>query len=150
MRVRGQVSPLRQVLPKQTIGVLIGTTLPRTLRIAEVNVDVGRQRQAPMVRKLLAAVPGIAAGAAANRSHAREPKFCGRVAPNEVASSTGNSGMPTNEAAWRARWNEAIERVIAASAARDREKPGTPTWEEADADYEAALATYRETAAELK
>jgi hypothetical protein len=48
------------------------------------------------------------------------------------------------------RWNEAIERVIAASAARDREKPGTPAWEEADADYEAALATYRETAAELK
>ena len=45
---------------------------------------------------------GIAAGAAANRSHAREPKFCGRVAPNEVASSTGNSGMPTNEAGGRA------------------------------------------------
>jgi hypothetical protein len=58
LRVHGQVSPLRQVLPKQTVGVLIGTTLPRTLRIAEVNVDVGRQRQAPMVRKLLAAVPG--------------------------------------------------------------------------------------------
>ena len=58
LRVHGQVSPLRQVLPKQTVGVFIGTTLPRTLRIAEVNVDVGRQRQAPMVRKLLAAVPG--------------------------------------------------------------------------------------------
>ena len=55
LRVHGQVSPLRQVLPKQTVGVFIGTTLPRTLRIAEVNVDVGRQRQAPMVRKLLAA-----------------------------------------------------------------------------------------------
>jgi hypothetical protein len=58
LRVHGRVSPLRQVLPQQTVGVLIGTTLPRTLRIAEVNVDVGRQRQAPMVRKLLAAVPG--------------------------------------------------------------------------------------------
>ena len=58
LRVHGQVSSLRQVLPQQTVGVLIGTTLPRTLRIAEVNVDVGRQRQAPMVRKLLAAVPG--------------------------------------------------------------------------------------------
>ena len=58
LRVRGQVSPLRQVPPQQTVGVLIGTTLPRTLRIAEVNVDVGHQRQAPMVRKLLAAVPG--------------------------------------------------------------------------------------------
>ena len=54
LRVHGQVSPLRQVLPQQTVGVLIGITLPRTLRIAEVNVDVGRQRQAPMVRKLLA------------------------------------------------------------------------------------------------
>ena len=58
LRVHGQVSPLRQVLPQQTVGVLIGTTLPRTLRIAEVNVDIGRQRQAPMIRKLLAAVPG--------------------------------------------------------------------------------------------
>ena len=29
----------------QTIGVLIGTTLPRALRIAEVNIDVGRQRE---------------------------------------------------------------------------------------------------------
>ena len=58
LAVHGQVSPLRQVLPQQTVGVLVGTTLPRTLRIAEVNVDVGRQRQAPMVRKLLAAVPG--------------------------------------------------------------------------------------------
>src|ERR1700730_11073938 len=52
LRVHGQVSPLRQVLPQQT------TTLPRTLRIAKVNVDVGRQRQAPMIRKLLAVVPG--------------------------------------------------------------------------------------------
>src|SRR6476619_2906062 len=34
LRVHGQVSPLRQVLPQQTVGVLIGTTLPRTLRIA--------------------------------------------------------------------------------------------------------------------
>src|SRR5262245_63311192 len=58
LRVHGQVSPVRQVLPQQTVGVLIGTTLPRTLRIAEVNVDIGRQRQAPMIRKLLAAVPG--------------------------------------------------------------------------------------------
>src|SRR6478735_5178464 len=58
LRVHGQVSPLRQVLPQQTVGVLIGTTLPRTLRIAEVNVDIGCQRQAPMIRKLLAAVPG--------------------------------------------------------------------------------------------
>ena len=33
-----QVGPLREVLPEQTIGVFIGAALPRTLRIAEVNV----------------------------------------------------------------------------------------------------------------
>ena len=42
LRIHRQVGPLREVLPQQTIGVFIGTALPRTLRIAEVNVDVGR------------------------------------------------------------------------------------------------------------
>src|ERR1035437_2812006 len=39
LRVHRQVSSLRKVLSQQTIGVLVGTALPRTLRIAEVNVD---------------------------------------------------------------------------------------------------------------
>src|SRR3974377_1248376 len=38
--VHRQVRSLRKVLSQQTIGVLIGTTLPRALRIAEVNIDV--------------------------------------------------------------------------------------------------------------
>jgi hypothetical protein len=42
LRVPGQVSSLREILSQQTISVLIRTALPRTLRIAEVNVDVGR------------------------------------------------------------------------------------------------------------
>ena len=42
LRMHRQVGPLREVLPQQTIGVFIGAALPRTLRIAEVNVDVGR------------------------------------------------------------------------------------------------------------
>ena len=42
LRMHRQVGPLREVLPQQSIGVFIGTALPRTLRIAEVNVDVGR------------------------------------------------------------------------------------------------------------
>src|SRR5260370_41161428 len=42
LRMHRQVGPLREVLPEQTIGVFIGTALPRTLRIAEVNGDVGR------------------------------------------------------------------------------------------------------------
>src|ERR1019366_5358702 len=39
LRVHRQVGSLRKVLSQQTVGVLIGTALPRTLRIAEVNVD---------------------------------------------------------------------------------------------------------------
>src|ERR1035437_2498727 len=58
LRVHRQVSSLRKVLSQQTIGVLVGTALPRTLRIAEVNVDIGRQRKSSMIRKLLAPVPG--------------------------------------------------------------------------------------------
>src|SRR3974390_1197440 len=56
--VHRQGRSLRKVLSQQTIGVLIGTTLPRALRIAEVNIDVGRQREPAMIRKRLAAVPG--------------------------------------------------------------------------------------------
>jgi hypothetical protein len=38
LRMHRQVGPLREVLSEQTIGVFIGAALPRTLRIAEVNV----------------------------------------------------------------------------------------------------------------
>src|SRR5476651_1375738 len=41
LRVYRQVGSVRKILSQQTIGVLIGTALPRTLRVAEVNVDVG-------------------------------------------------------------------------------------------------------------
>src|SRR5690349_16021291 len=58
LRILRQVGSLRKVLSQQAIGVLIRTALPRTLRIAEVNIDVGRQRKSPMIGKLLAAVPG--------------------------------------------------------------------------------------------
>src|SRR5450830_2153858 len=58
LRVHRQVGSLRKVLSQQTVGVLVRPALPRTLRIAEVNVDVGRQRKSSMIRKLLAPVPG--------------------------------------------------------------------------------------------
>src|SRR4029450_11766331 len=51
LRVHRQVGSLRKILSQQAIGVLIGTALPRTLRIAEVNVDVGRERASPMIRQ---------------------------------------------------------------------------------------------------
>jgi len=58
LRVHRQVSSLRKVLSQQTIGIFVRTALSRALRIAEVNVDVGRQRKSSMIRKFLAPVPG--------------------------------------------------------------------------------------------
>jgi hypothetical protein len=40
-------------MPQQTIGVLVRPTLSRTLWIAEVNVDVGRQRKSSMIGQFL-------------------------------------------------------------------------------------------------
>src|SRR6266403_1981911 len=42
LRVHRQVGSFRKILSQQTIGVLVGTALPWTLRIAKVNIDVGR------------------------------------------------------------------------------------------------------------
>src|SRR5438046_1431959 len=42
LRVRRQVGALWKVLSQQAIGVLVRPALPRALRIAEVNIDVGR------------------------------------------------------------------------------------------------------------
>ena len=58
LRVYGQVGSLGEVLSEQAIGVLVGTPLPRALRIAEVNVDVCRHAEPAMIREFLAAVPG--------------------------------------------------------------------------------------------
>jgi hypothetical protein len=49
LAVHRQVGPLGEVLPEQAIGVLVGTALPRTLRIAEVNIDVCRQAKPSVI-----------------------------------------------------------------------------------------------------
>ena len=64
LRVNRQVGSLRKVLSQQTIGVLVGTALPRTLRVAEVDLDVSRQRKSSMIRKFLATIPGQRLGTA--------------------------------------------------------------------------------------
>jgi putative tryptophan/tyrosine transport system substrate-binding protein len=46
-----QVGALREVLSQQAIGVLVRAALPRTLRIAKINIDIGRQRKATMIRR---------------------------------------------------------------------------------------------------
>ena len=56
LRVYRQVSPLGEVLPEQPVDVL---TLPRTARIADVNIDVGCQAKPPMIREFLAAIPRL-------------------------------------------------------------------------------------------
>jgi hypothetical protein len=48
---RQQVRPFGEVQPEQAIDVLIGSSLPRGLRIAEVNFDVRRKAEPPMSRQ---------------------------------------------------------------------------------------------------
>jgi hypothetical protein len=49
--------------------------------------------------------------------------------------------------AWYERWADALHRVMDTAAARDAEKPGTPGREKAEAEYQDALASYREIGA---
>ena len=58
LRMHRQIGALRKVLSQQAIGILVRPALPRALRIAKIDVDVGRQRKATMIRKFLAPVPG--------------------------------------------------------------------------------------------
>ena len=60
LRVHRQIGALGKVLSQQAIGVLIRAALPRALRIAKIDVDVGRQRKAAMIREFLAPVPSQA------------------------------------------------------------------------------------------
>src|ERR1700726_1766751 len=53
LRMHRQVGALRKVLSQQAIGVLVRAALPGTLRIAETDVDFGRQRKATMIGKFL-------------------------------------------------------------------------------------------------
>ena len=52
-----QVCSLREVLPEQAIGVLVGAALPRTGRIAEVNGDVCPTGEILVARHFSALIP---------------------------------------------------------------------------------------------
>ena len=56
--VAGEVSPLRQVLAQQTIGVLVRPALPRTVRVAEIDLHAGGDRDGAMGRQFQTAIPG--------------------------------------------------------------------------------------------
>jgi len=53
-----QIHSFREVLPEQAVGVFVGATLPRTLWITEVDLDIRVQGEAFVVRHLFASLPG--------------------------------------------------------------------------------------------
>ena len=56
--VHAQVRPLRKVLAQQPIGVLVCPSLPRTVRIAEVDLNASLNPQLGMLAQLCSLVPG--------------------------------------------------------------------------------------------
>jgi len=53
-----QVGSFWKVLSEQPIGVLVGASLPWTLRIAEVDINIGCQCEPLVVSEFLAPIPG--------------------------------------------------------------------------------------------
>jgi len=53
-----QVGALWKVLSQQAIGILVRPALPRALRVAKIDIDVGCHSKAPMIRQFLPPVPG--------------------------------------------------------------------------------------------
>jgi transposase len=53
-----EIGAFRKVLAQQPVGVLIGATLPRALRIAEVDLDTSVNLQTRMLRHLRSLIPG--------------------------------------------------------------------------------------------
>ncbi len=64
----GEVGAFREVLSQKTVGVLISAALPRAVQVAEVDLEIGGQRQALVIGKFFAVVPGQ-----------RAPQFSGQM-----------------------------------------------------------------------
>ena len=58
LTVDREVGAFREVLAQKAVGVFVGAALPRAVGIAEVDVEIGGQRQAFVIGKLLAAILG--------------------------------------------------------------------------------------------
>ena len=58
LRVAGEIGPLRQILAQEAVGVFVGAALPRTLRVTEVDLDAGRDREGTMGREFQPPIPG--------------------------------------------------------------------------------------------
>ena len=53
-----QIHSLWEVLPEQAVGVFVGATLPGTLWITEVDLDIRIQGEAFVICHLFATIPG--------------------------------------------------------------------------------------------
>lgn len=53
-----EIRALREVLPKESVCVFVGTALPRTSRITEIHLGVRCQGEGFVVREFHAAIPG--------------------------------------------------------------------------------------------
>ena len=58
MRVPGEIDPLWEVLSKQSVGIFVGPALPRALRVAEIDLNIGGHGESLVVGRFLAAIPG--------------------------------------------------------------------------------------------
>jgi len=58
LRIHGEIDSFREILSQEPIRVFVRATLPRIVRIAEVDLDVGCHGNALMVSHLLAPIPG--------------------------------------------------------------------------------------------
>jgi len=60
LSIQGQVSAFRVILPEQPVGVLVEATLPRRVRVAEVDGQTGADGELGVASHLLALIPGHA------------------------------------------------------------------------------------------
>jgi len=82
LRVAGQIRLLRQVVPQEPVGVFVRAALPGTLRIAEVNLDIGSHGEAFVLGHLQPAVH-----VSERRNVAGSPRTCWLRAATTVAVS---------------------------------------------------------------
>src|SRR4051794_35897115 len=54
----GEGGALREILAQHAVGVLVGASLPRAVRVSEVDRDAALDRERSMGSEFLAAVPG--------------------------------------------------------------------------------------------
>src|SRR4051812_16425931 len=53
-----QIGALGEVLPEQTVGVFVGAAVPGGMRVAEVDLQAGRNLDPAVVEHLVALIPG--------------------------------------------------------------------------------------------